>query len=199
MPLLNKQTNGSRTKRQDMLHLTARFGDISQAAPTKDKRSPHATVLQKPGHTVTEGSLRNGKDCCPNAPVPALAYPSILITDLAGQTHSTSAQICERTATKTSRSGRPRKEKPDPFKHDLLTQFGFQPFKKCFYGKCSTIFVPGDFKPSSPRRMFCSTQCFEAHWRQKLFRYLEKTLGQDVAESTANSATPPAINSYASM
>ena len=199
MPLVNKQTNGSRTKRQDMLHLTARLGDISQAAPTKDKRSQHATVLQKPGHTVTNGSLRNGKDCCLAAPVPALAYPSILTQDLAGQTHSASAQICERTHTKTSRSGRPRKEKPDPFKHDLLTQFGFQPFKKCFYGNCSTVFVPGDFKPSSPRRMFCSTPCFEAHWRQKLFRYLEKTVAQDVAESTANSATPPAMNSYASM
>ena len=199
MPLLNKQTNGSRTKRQDMLRLTARFGDISQSGPTKDKRSQHATVLQKPGHTVTEGSLRNGKHCCLKAPVPTLAYPAILIADLAEQTHSTSGQPCERTATKTSRAGRPRKEKPDPFKHDLLAQFGFQPFKKCFYGKCSTIFVPGDFKPSSPRRMFCSTQCFEAHWRQKLFRYLEKTLAQDVAESPANSATPPAMNSYASM
>ena len=182
-----------------MLHLTARFGDISQAAPTKDKRSQHAAVLQKPGHTVTEDSLRHGKHCCPKAPVPALAYPSILIADLAGQIRRTLAPICERPRTKTSRAGRPRKEKRDAFKHDLLAQFGFQPFKKCFYGKCSTIFVPGDFKPSSPRRMFCSTQCFEAHWRQKLFRYLEKTLAHDVAESTANPATPPAMNSYASM
>lgn len=199
MPLLHTQTNGSRSKKQDMLQLTTRFGNISQVASTKDKRSPHAAVLQQPSHTVTENSLRNGKDCCLTTPVSALVYPSILIADLAGQTHSTSAQICEKTRTKTSRSGRPRKEKPDPFKHELLAQFGFQPFKKCFYGKCSTIFVPGDFKPSSPRRMFCSTQCFEAHWRQKLFRYLEKTLAQDVAESTANSATPPAMNSYASM
>jgi hypothetical protein len=199
MPLLNKQTNGSRAKRRDMLHLAARFDDISQVAPTEDKRSQHGAVLQNSGHTVTEGSLGNGKHSCLTPPVPALAYPSILIADLAGQTHSTSAQICERTRTKTSRSGRPRREKPDPFKHELLTQFGFQPFKKCFYGKCSTIFVPGDFKPSSPRRMFCSTQCFEAHWRQKLFRYLEKTLAQDVAESTADSATPPAMNTYATM
>jgi len=182
-----------------MLQLTTRFGDISQVASTKDKRSPRTAVLQKPSHTVTENCLSNGKDCCLTAPVPALVYPSILIPDLAGQIRRTLAPICERPRTKTSRAGRPRKEKRDPFKHHLLAQFGFQPFKKCFYGKCSTIFVPGDFKPSSPRRMFCSTQCFEAHWRQKLFRYLEKTLAQDVADSTENSATPPAMNSYASM
>ena len=182
-----------------MLQLTTRFGDISQVASTKDKRSPHTAVLQKRSHTATENCLRNGKDCCLTAPVPALVYPSILIAELAGQIHRTLAPICDRPRTKTSRAGRPRKEKRDPFKHHLLAQFGFQPFKKCFYGKCSTIFVPGDFKPSSPRRMFCSTQCFEAHWRQKLFRYLEKTLAQDVADGTENSATPPAMNSYASM
>jgi len=57
--------------------------------------------------------------------------------------------------------------------HGSLAQFQFQPFKKCFHVKCSIIFVPGDFKPSSPRRMFCSLECFEAHWREKLSRYLE--------------------------
>jgi len=190
--------NGSRTKRQDMLQLTARLGNMSQVASAKDKRSAHTAALQKPSHTATETSLRNGKGCCLTAPVPALVYPSILIPDLAGQIRRTLAP-CERPRTKTSRAGRPRKEKRDPFKHHLLAQFGFQPFKKCFYGKCSTIFVPGDFKPSSPRRMFCSTQCFEAHWRQKLFRYLEKIVAQDVNENTENSATPPAMNSYASM
>ena len=181
-----------------MLQLPTRFDDISQVASTRDKRSPHVAVLQKTSHTATENSLRNGKDSRLNAPMPALVYPSILIA-VAGQIHGTSEPSCERPRTKTSRAGRPRKEKPDPFKHDLLAQFGFQPFKKCFYGKCSTIFVPGDFKPSSPRRMFCSTQCFEAHWRQKLFRYLEKIVAQDVNENTENSATPPAMNSYASM
>ena len=50
----------------------------------------------------------------------------------------------------------------------LLTQFRFQSFKKCFRMKCPTIFVPGDFKPCSPRRMFCSLECFEAHWKEKL-------------------------------
>lgn len=54
-----------------------------------------------------------------------------------------------------------------------LAEFRFQPFKKCFHVKCSTVFVPGDFKPSSPRRMFCSLKCFEAHWRDKLSRFLE--------------------------
>lgn len=50
----------------------------------------------------------------------------------------------------------------------LLTQFRFQSFKKCFRMKCPTIIVPGDFKPCSPRRMFCSLECFEAHWKEKL-------------------------------
>lgn len=59
-----------------------------------------------------------------------------------------------------------------------LAQFRFQPFKKCFRVKCLTILVPGEFKPSSPRRMFCSMKCFEEHWRQKLSWYLEKTSTQ---------------------
>ena len=50
----------------------------------------------------------------------------------------------------------------------LLKQFRFQSFKKCFRLKCDTIIVPGDFKPCSPRRMFCSQECFEAHWKEKL-------------------------------
>lgn len=50
----------------------------------------------------------------------------------------------------------------------LLNQFRFQSFKKCFHMKCVTIIVPGDFKPCSPRRMFCSLECFEAHWKEKL-------------------------------
>lgn len=197
MPQLYKQTNVSHPE-QDLLHVTARFGDISQVASTKDKRSPHADASQKPSHIATKDSLRSEKDSRLTAPVSALIYPSILIPDLAVQVRMTSAPICETARTRTSR-GRTRKQKHDPFKHQLLAQFGFQPFKKCFYGKCSTIFVPGDFKPSSPRRMFCSMKCFEAHWRQKLFRYLEKTLAQDVDNSTENSATPPAMNSYISM
>ncbi|HEY2115036.1 MAG TPA: hypothetical protein VGJ51_08085 [Candidatus Angelobacter sp.] len=58
--------------------------------------------------------------------------------------------------------------------------------------------MPADFKPSSPRRMFCSTNCFEAHWREKLFRYLEKTLVQVVDNSKTNlAATAPAVKSAA--
>jgi len=199
MPRLNKHTNGSHPEQQDLLHAIVRHSSIAQVASTKNKRSPHATALQEPSHTSNEDSLRNGEDYRLTAPVPALIYPSILTTDLSGQKERPSALICQRASKSTSLSGRPRKEKPDPFKHRLLAQFGFQPFKKCFYGNCSTIFVPGDFKPSSPRRMFCSTQCFEEHWRQKLFRYLEKTLAQGSDDSTANSATTPATNSYVSL
>jgi hypothetical protein len=196
MPTLHKETNGSRPERQDLLHVTARFGDTSRVASTKDRCPPHAAALQETSDTATKDPLRNGKGSLVTAPVSALIYPSILIDE---QVRKTSAPIYERARTKASRSGRPRKEKHDPFKHHLLAQFGFQPFKKCFYGKCSTIFVPGDFKPSSPRRMFCSTMCFEAHWRQKLFRYLEKALAQDVDDTSSTPTTPPAMNSYVSM
>lgn len=188
--------NGSRPPQRNLLHATVRYSNMAQVASEKDKRLPHATALPKPDHATNENSLRNGEGFCLTK-VSALIYPSIL-TDLSGQEVSPSTQVCEKLATKTSR-GRMKREKPDPFKYQLLAQFGFQPFKKCFYGKCTTIFVPGDFKPSSPRRMFCSTKCFEAHWRQKLFRYLEKTLAQEVDIDTANSETPPAVNSYVSV
>jgi hypothetical protein len=195
---LDKQRNGSRPEQQDLLHATARYSNVSQVASTKDKRSPQATALQPPSHIANEDSLRNGENCCLAATGSGLIYPSILIADLAGQKDGPPAPIYERDNTNTSLSGRTRKKKHDPFKHRLLAQFGFQPFKKCFYVKCSTIFVPADFKPSSPRRMFCSTNCFEAHWREKLFRYLEKTLVQVVDNSKTNlAATAPAVKSVA--
>ena len=190
MPPLTKQTNGWRLEQHDLLHVKAPYSNISQVASTKDKRSPHATILQQPSHAPNE----DGEDCCLTAPVSALIYPSILIGDLAAQEDGYSAPISETADTNTSLSGRTRKKKYDPFKRCLLAQFGFQPFKKCFYVKCSTIFVPADFKPSSPRRMFCSTKCFEVHWREKLFRYLEKTL-QVVNRKTNLPATTPAVKS----
>ena len=72
---------------------------------------------------------------------------------------------------RTSINQRSRTDK-DSF---LIAQFRFQTFKKCFYAKCHTIFVPGDFKASSPRRMFCSVECFDTHWREKLCKYAEVT------------------------
>src|ERR1041385_546289 len=191
MPRLDKHTNGSRAEQHNLLHATVRYSNMAQVASEKDKRLPHATALPKSSHATNGNSLRNGEDFCLTTKVSALIYPSIL-GDLSEQKVNPSMQVCEKPVTRTSR-GRMKREKPDPFKYQLLAQFGFQPFKKCFYGKCTTIFVPGDFKPSSPRRMFCSTKCFEAHWRQKLFRYLEKTLAQE-ADDTANSETPSAMN-----
>lgn len=52
-----------------------------------------------------------------------------------------------------------------------VAEYRFQPFKKCFYTKCSTVLVPGDFRPCSPRRMFCSQECFETHWKEKLYAH----------------------------
>lgn len=198
MPRLDKHTNGSRAEQHNLLHATVRYTNMAQVASEEDKRPPHAPALPKSSHATNKSSLRNGEDFCLTTKVSAFVYPSIL-ADLSGQKVSPSTQVCEKPATRPSRSGRTRREKPDPFKYQLLAQFGFQPFKKCFYGKCTTIFVPGDFKPSSPRRMFCSTKCFEAHWRQKLFRYLEKTLSQEADDNTASSETPSSVNSYVSM
>ena len=198
MPRLDKHTNGSHPEQPDLLHATVRYSNIAQVASAKDKRPPRATALQEPSHATNGNSLHNGKNFY-MAKVSTLIYPSTLMAELAEKESCPSTHICEKAATTTSRSGRKRREKRDPFKYQLLSQFGFQPFKKCFYGKCTTIFVPGDFKPSSPRRMFCSTKCFEAHWRQKLFRYLEKNLAQEVDIDTANSETPPAVNPYVSL
>ena len=63
-------------------------------------------------------------------------------------------------------------------KRSQVAQFRFQPFKMCFYVKCSTVLVPGDFKPCSPRRMFCSQECFETHWREKLYAHGPATEGK---------------------
>jgi len=198
MPRPDKHTNGSRPEQQDLLHATVRYSNIAQVASAKDKCPPRATALQEPSHATNGNSLHNGKNFY-MAKVSTLIYPSTLMAELAEKERRPSTPICEKAATTTSRSGRTRREKRDHFKYQLLSQFGFQPFKKCFYGKCTTIFVPGDFKPSSPRRMFCSTKCFEAHWRQKLFRYLEKNLTQEVDIETANSETPLVVNPYVSL
>jgi len=197
MPRLDKHTHGSHAERQDLLHATVRYSNIAQVASAKDNRAPHAAAVAKTSHATNGDSLRDAEDFCLTTRISTLIYPSIL-SHLSPQKASPSAPVSEKPATRTSR-GRTKREKPDPFKYQLLSQFGFQPFKKCFYGKCTTIFVPGDFKPSSPRRMFCSTKCFEAHWRQKLFRYLEKSLAQEVDDNTANSETPSPVNLYVSL
>ncbi len=61
-----------------------------------------------------------------------------------------------------------RKRRPARSRKPIVASFKFQPFKKCFNPKCKVLFVPGDFKPSSPRRMFCSSDCFAEHWREQL-------------------------------
>jgi hypothetical protein len=65
-------------------------------------------------------------------------------------------------------AGRTRKSVTRETKRKGINQFRFQPFKKCFKSNCTNLFVPGDFRPSSPRRMFCSTDCFTEHWRNQL-------------------------------
>jgi hypothetical protein len=189
--------NGSHPEQQDLLHATVRYRNIAQGASAKDKRPLHAAALQEPTNATNKNSLRN-REGFYLAKISTLIYPSTPVADVVRQERQPSMSLCEQPVKAPSR-GRVKREKPDPFKYQLLAQFGFQPFKKCFYGKCTTIFVPGDFKPSSPRRMFCSTKCFEAHWRQKLFRYLEKNLAQEGDIDTANSETSAAVSAYLSL
>ena len=73
-------------------------------------------------------------------------------------------------------------------KRSHVAQFRFQPFKKCFNVNCSTVLVPGDFKPCSPRRMFCSQQCFEAHWREKLYAHGPATDHEKSSKQTVRAA-----------
>lgn len=73
-------------------------------------------------------------------------------------------------------------------KRSQVAQFRFQPFKKCFNVNCSTVLVPGDFKPCSPRRMFCSQQCFEAHWREKLYAHGPATDHKESSKGTVRGA-----------
>lgn len=75
-----------------------------------------------------------------------------------------------------------------------LGDFIFQPFKRCFNSKCRIVFVPGDFKPSSPRRMFCSSDCFAEHWREQLALVFTRDLSvrslRMYQESTQDSSEP---------
>jgi hypothetical protein len=76
--------------------------------------------------------------------------------------------MAENLLSTASIAGRTRKSVTRETKRKGITQFRFQPFKKCFKSNCTNLFVPGDFRPSSPRRMFCSTDCFTEHWREQL-------------------------------
>lgn len=79
------------------------------------------------------------------------------------------APLPARTECKTDQQT--NKRIPKNPRRNMVAQFRFQTFKKCFYGKCSTVLVPGDFRPCSPRRMFCSQECFETHWKEKLYAH----------------------------
>jgi hypothetical protein len=109
------------------------------------------------------------------APLSRLPAPVMLSMNATGMKNSPSSRQAGPN-TKSFMPGSVKKGNHNGAKRELLKQFRYQVFKKCFHVKCLTIFVPGDFKPSSPRRMFCSLQCFEDHWREKLSRYLERTV-----------------------
>lgn len=180
MPILTSGQLDRARKRQGLGRAAAGYRKIPRAASARDTRSPHAIALKQSTCNPKQDSVHIRKRSGPMAPAPVLITPLTFIADLNGNKDRCSTPGPERTGTAALVAAPARGVDRDDLKRSLLAQFRFQPFKKCFRLKCLTIFVPGDFKPSSPRRMFCSKKCFEEHWREKLSRYLEKTLPRRV-------------------
>jgi len=114
---------------------------------------------------LTKGKIGSGGQCVGKQVADVVSIGADVDSIAAAPTEvSVSAALQKKLAVpillRKRRSVRPRKP--------MLASFKFQPFKKCFNPKCKVLFVPGDFKPSSPRRMFCSSDCFAEHWREQL-------------------------------
>jgi len=78
-----------------------------------------------------------------------------------------------------------------------ISQYRFQPFKKCFRSNCTNLFVPGDFRPSSPRRMFCSSDCFAEHWREQLALVFSRDMAMESLKRTEPGFEKPLAESAA--
>lgn len=138
----------------------------AECCPITQATKAHAVQWQQPlivGPLILPPQTinGNGKLLLPAPPVP----PVLPVTD----------RLTNRRARKNA-------------KRSQVAQFRFQPFKKCFNVNCSTVLVPGDFKPCSPRRMFCSQQCFEAHWRGKLYAHGPATDHKESSKKTVRVA-----------
>lgn len=113
---------------------------------------------------LANGEIGNGKQRVAKQVADVLTLAGVGSIEAVPTEVSVSAALQKKLAApillRKRRSARSRKP--------ILASFKFQPFKKCFNPKCKILFVPGDFKPSSPRRMFCSSDCFAEHWREQL-------------------------------
>jgi len=152
--------------------ITEPCGDDVKHARTSRENGPagEKKPLSWTGKSAARSNAGAGKTSGKKT-VSAIAQPVLVLKPIASLA-LTEAQAA-RTARKINRDGARRR---------LLAQFRFQPFKKCFHARCSTMIVPGDFKPSSPRRMFCSQECFDAHWRERLYKYLATGLTEVEAD-----------------
>lgn len=165
MPSTIVARNGLRSKTKPVR--SGRWGSLMRR-----KRMPGTAQQKKnsPGRIQPKNSSRDTKKTESIAilqGIVAATTPSEPIASLA-ERGGTLASFFLSVSVPTATPG-PTKQKRDRAQRNLwLAQFRFQSFKKCFYGKCATIFVPSDFKRCGPRRMFCSLQCFEAHWRERL-------------------------------
>lgn len=138
------------------------------------------TVGTLPANRKSAGTIRSGnnsRDTKKGEPVAAspLITPMVPLAECNGTLPSLLLGLPSTVLSPAS----PKSNRDRAQRNLLLAQFRFQSFKKCFRVKCKTIFVPGDFKRCSPRRMFCSLQCFEAHWRERLSGHLTGPVERD--------------------
>ena len=96
---------------------------------------------------LTNGKIGSGKQCVGKQVAEVVSIGTGVDSIAAAPTEvSVSAALQKKLAVpilmRKRRSARSRKP--------MLASFKFQPFKKCFNPKCKVLFVPGDFKPSSP-------------------------------------------------
>lgn len=140
-------------------------GSLSPWGSFLPQTKSRGALQPKNGKVALSQSAKNSRDtkdresrvaASPRLPAPSFANGN-------GACTLSSSNILPITPMRAKRRARDRTQRKI-----LFTQFRFQSFKKCFHTKCATIIVPSDFKPCSPRRMFCSLECFEAHWKAKL-------------------------------
>jgi len=134
----------------------ADIGRINVVARAMQKQ--HTPMSKAPHIKSTVAFLTNGKTS--EGKPAGVGSIAAVPTGVSGSATALQKKLATPIPLRKQRPARPRKL--------LLAGFKFQAFKKCFNPKCKVLIVPGDFKPSSPRRMFCSSDCFAEHWRKQL-------------------------------
>lgn len=142
--------------------------------------STEGTTISK--HTRVEGKLTPDQHKAEMADVSSARASMVAKEDMA-----------ENLFRATSLAGAKQKVLSREAKRKGISQFRFQPFKKCFRSNCTNLFVPGDFRPSSPRRMFCSSDCFADHWREQLALVFNRDMAMENLKRTETRFEKPLI------